>query len=127
MIEKNIKSVALFQTFRLLSYNLMIMIMNSPLYNLIINMRPWILLSQILINFSPGNSQGSFHITPIIISILNLTSNINHIILISRITISVIITTVLDCLPYLRFGCRLISCSDVLQWLEASHVGEIML
>ena len=98
----------------------------SPLNDLIVEMFPWVLLSEIFVDFLPRYPQSSLHITTIIISILNLASNINDVILIPRVTVSVIISTVFNCFPNLRLCRCLIGSSDVLQSFEASHVRKIL-
>lgn len=90
-------------------------------------MFPGILLSEIFVDFLPCYSESSFHVTSIIISILNLTPNVNNVVLISWVTVPVIIPTVFNCLPNLRLCSCLISCSYVLQSFETPHVSKILL
>ena len=98
----------------------------SPLNDFIPNLIPRILLSQMIIKFFSGDSKCAFHITAILISVLNFASDVNNVVLISRITVSIIIAALCDLLPYLWLGSRLVCCSYVLHLLKTSHVSKIV-
>ena len=98
----------------------------SPLNDLIVEMFPWILLAKMLINFLSGHSQCPFHISGVAVCIWNFTTYVNDIVLVPRITVSIIVPTLRYLLPYLRLCSCLVCGPNVLQSLEAPHVGKIV-
>lgn len=79
-----------------------------------------------LVDLLPCNSDCALHVAGVVVCVSNLASDVNDVILIPGITITVVVPTVFDVFPYLGFSCCLICCPYVLQTFEASSIRKII-